>query len=124
MLIESLGTIIVNSTDSKGRWEASPTSRLFNVVAPLLLTLCVSPPRTALHAAAFSDHVECVSLLLSHGAQANVVDAHLRRTPLMMAALNGQTNTVGQCTTLAHRHAAGCLISPPSDVSPSRVLQR
>lgn len=98
MLIESLGTVIVNSTDAKGRWEASPTSRLSNVVAPLLLTVCVSPPRTPLHAAAFSDHVECVSLLLSHGAQANVVDTHLRRTPLMLAALNGQTNTVGQCT--------------------------
>lgn len=54
--------------------------------------------RTPLHAAAFSDHVECVSLLLSHGAHANAVDTHLCRTPLMMAALNGQTNTVGQYT--------------------------
>lgn len=54
------------------------------------------PGRTPLHAAAFSDHVECVSLLLSHGAQANAADTHLCRTPLMMAALNGQTNTVGQ----------------------------
>lgn len=68
MLIDSLGSTIVNTTDSKGR--------------------------TPLHAAAFSDHVECVSLLLSHGAQANVADTHMRRTPLMMAALNGQTNTV------------------------------
>lgn len=68
MLIESLGESIVNTTDAKGR--------------------------TPLHAAAFSDHVECVSLLLSHGAQANAVDTHTRRTPLMMAALNGQTNAV------------------------------
>lgn len=52
--------------------------------------------RTPLHAAAFSDHVECVSLLLSHGAQVNVVDTYTRRTPLMMAALKGQTNAVGQ----------------------------
>ncbi|CAG11131.1 unnamed protein product [Tetraodon nigroviridis] len=68
MLIESMGTNIINTSDSKGR--------------------------TPLHAAAFSDHVECVSLLLSHGAEANAVDARLSRTPLMMAALNGQTNTV------------------------------
>uniref|UniRef100_A0A667YM70 Uncharacterized protein n=1 Tax=Myripristis murdjan TaxID=586833 RepID=A0A667YM70_9TELE len=68
MLIDSLGAAIVNTTDSKGR--------------------------TPLHAAAFSDHVECVSLLLSHGAQANMVDTHTHSTPLMMAALNGQTNAV------------------------------
>uniref|UniRef100_A0A3Q3LVJ4 Serine/threonine-protein phosphatase 6 regulatory ankyrin repeat subunit A-like n=1 Tax=Mastacembelus armatus TaxID=205130 RepID=A0A3Q3LVJ4_9TELE len=68
MLIDSLGASIINSSDSKGR--------------------------TPLHAAAFSDHVECVSLLLSHGAQADIVDTHMRRTPLMMAALNGQTNAV------------------------------
>uniref|UniRef100_A0A8C2ZAY0 Uncharacterized protein n=1 Tax=Cyclopterus lumpus TaxID=8103 RepID=A0A8C2ZAY0_CYCLU len=68
MLIDSLGTTIVNTTDSKGR--------------------------TPLHAAAFSNHVECVSLLLSQGAQANIVDTLISSTPLMMAALNGQTNTV------------------------------
>uniref|UniRef100_A0A8C7ZSM1 Serine/threonine-protein phosphatase 6 regulatory ankyrin repeat subunit A n=1 Tax=Oryzias sinensis TaxID=183150 RepID=A0A8C7ZSM1_9TELE len=68
MLIDSLGATIVNATDAKGR--------------------------IPLHAAAFSDHVECVSLLLSHGAQVNVGDVQMHRTPLMMAALNGQTNTV------------------------------
>lgn len=68
MLINSLGSAIVNTTDTKGR----------------------SP----LHAAAFSDHVECVSLLLSHGAQANTSDTHTQTTPLMMAAHNGQTNAV------------------------------
>ncbi|CAB1443078.1 unnamed protein product [Pleuronectes platessa] len=68
MLIDCLGAAIINTTDSKGR--------------------------TPLHAAAFSDHVECVSLLLSHGAQANVVDTNTCTTPLMMAALNGQTNAV------------------------------
>lgn len=68
MLIDSLGSAIVNKSDTKGR--------------------------TPLHAAAFSDHVECLSLLLGHGAQANPVDTHTRSTPLMMAAHNGQTNTV------------------------------
>lgn len=52
--------------------------------------------RTPLHAAAFSNHVECISLLLSHGAQANAVDILTHKTPLMMAALNGQTSAVGE----------------------------
>ncbi|NXS86082.1 ANR28 phosphatase, partial [Erpornis zantholeuca] len=67
MLIETLGAGIVNSTDSKGR--------------------------TPLHAAAFTDHVECLQLLLGHSAQVNAVDSS-GKTPLMMAAENGQTNTV------------------------------
>lgn len=50
--------------------------------------------RTPLHAAAFTDHVECLQLLLSHNAQVNGVDA-AGKTPLMMAAQNGQTNAVG-----------------------------
>lgn len=50
--------------------------------------------RTPLHAAAFTDHVECLQLLLSHNAQVNSVDA-AGKTPLMMAAENGQTNAVG-----------------------------
>uniref|UniRef100_A0A8C2Z2G7 Ankyrin repeat domain 28 n=1 Tax=Cyclopterus lumpus TaxID=8103 RepID=A0A8C2Z2G7_CYCLU len=48
---------------------------------------------TPLHAAAFTDHVECLQLLLSHNAQVNSVDA-AGKTPLMMAAENGQTNAV------------------------------
>lgn len=56
-----------------------------------ILTYC----RTPLHAAAFTDHVECLQLLLSHNAQVNAVDAS-GKTPLMMAAENGQTNTVGK----------------------------
>ncbi|KAJ7407256.1 hypothetical protein BTVI_63885 [Pitangus sulphuratus] len=67
MLIDTLGAGIVNSTDSKGR--------------------------TPLHAAAFTDHVECLQLLLGHSAQVNAVDSS-GKTPLMMAAENGQTNTV------------------------------
>lgn len=51
--------------------------------------------RTPLHAAAFTDHVECLQLLLGHSAQVNAVDSS-GKTPLMMAAENGQTNTVGK----------------------------
>lgn len=67
MLIDTLGASIVNAPDSKGR--------------------------TPLHAAAFTDHVECLQLLLSQNAQVNSADS-TGKTPLMMAAENGQTNTV------------------------------
>uniref|UniRef100_A0A8B9KNL7 Ankyrin repeat domain 28 n=1 Tax=Astyanax mexicanus TaxID=7994 RepID=A0A8B9KNL7_ASTMX len=67
LLIDTLGPAIVNATDSKSR--------------------------TPLHAAAYTDHVECLQLLLGHNAQVNAIDA-LGKTPLMMAAENGQTNAV------------------------------
>uniref|UniRef100_A0A8C6KED5 Ankyrin repeat domain 28 n=1 Tax=Nothobranchius furzeri TaxID=105023 RepID=A0A8C6KED5_NOTFU len=67
MLIDTLGRVIVNAKDSKNR--------------------------TPLHAAAFADHVECLQLLLSHNAQVNCADA-AGKTPLMMAAENGQNNAV------------------------------
>ncbi|KTG33482.1 hypothetical protein cypCar_00041820 [Cyprinus carpio] len=67
MLIETLGPAIVNATDSQSR--------------------------TPLHAAAYTDHVECLQLLLAHNAQVNAIDM-LGKTPLMMAAENGQTNAV------------------------------
>uniref|UniRef100_A0A8C1WTQ8 Ankyrin repeat domain 28b n=1 Tax=Cyprinus carpio TaxID=7962 RepID=A0A8C1WTQ8_CYPCA len=69
MLIDTLSPAIVNSTDSKNRYW------------------------TPLHAAAFTDHVECLQLLLGQNAQVNCVDAG-GKTPLMMAAENGQTNAV------------------------------
>lgn len=58
--------------------------------------------RTPLHAAAFTDHVECLQLLLSHNAQVNSVDA-AGKTPLMMAAENGQTNAVGTSASLLQK---------------------
>uniref|UniRef100_A0A672L4G7 Ankyrin repeat domain 28 n=1 Tax=Sinocyclocheilus grahami TaxID=75366 RepID=A0A672L4G7_SINGR len=67
MLIETLGPAIVNATDSQ--------------------------TRTPLHAAAYTDHVECLQLLLGHNAQVNAIDM-LGKTALMMAAGNGQTNAV------------------------------
>lgn len=53
------------------------------------------PSRTAVHAAAFNDNVECLQLLLKENVEVNAVDAH-GRTPLMMAANFGHTNAVGE----------------------------
>lgn len=50
--------------------------------------------RTPLHAAAFSGHVDCVKLLLSHDAPADVADES-GCTPLMMAAARGRVGVVG-----------------------------
>uniref|UniRef100_A0A8C6UM95 Uncharacterized protein n=1 Tax=Neogobius melanostomus TaxID=47308 RepID=A0A8C6UM95_9GOBI len=50
--------------------------------------------RAPLHAAVFSDHVECVRLLLRFGALVNHTDTQQHRSPLMMAALRGHTNSV------------------------------
>lgn len=66
------------------------------VFQPHIPQICSLPFfRAPLHAAAFTDHVECLQLLLSHNAQVNSVDS-TGKTPLMMAAENGQTNTVGK----------------------------
>ncbi|KAG7254324.1 hypothetical protein CRUP_037914 [Coryphaenoides rupestris] len=49
--------------------------------------------RTALHAAAFSGHVDCVQLLLSHDAPVDAVDQS-GRTALMMAAEKGRVGVL------------------------------
>ncbi|XP_045080800.1 serine/threonine-protein phosphatase 6 regulatory ankyrin repeat subunit A-like, partial [Coregonus clupeaformis] len=54
MLIDTLGPAIVNATDTK---------------------------RPPLHAAAFTDHVECLQLLLGHNAQVNSPDASGKTSP-------------------------------------------
>lgn len=115
MLIDTLGPAIVNSKDSKNRhvwyYKININSSLNRIVKHLILGTSVRKwrfislnkywallwcctCRTPLHAAAFTDHVECLQLLLSHNAQVNSVDA-VGKTPLMMAAENGQTNAVG-----------------------------
>ena len=50
--------------------------------------------RTPLHAAAFSGHVDCVQLLLSHDAPVDAADES-GRTSLMMAAEKGRIGALG-----------------------------
>ncbi|XP_048474837.1 serine/threonine-protein phosphatase 6 regulatory ankyrin repeat subunit C-like, partial [Rhincodon typus] len=76
ILIDILGAKIVNNNDAKGR--------------------------TPLHAAAFSNQVQCLQLLLRHHAQVNAMD-RTGRTPLMMAAEHGHSKIV---EVLLHRASA------------------
>ncbi|XP_033123758.1 serine/threonine-protein phosphatase 6 regulatory ankyrin repeat subunit A-like, partial [Anneissia japonica] len=67
LLVDSLGDKIVNLQDNKGR--------------------------TALHASALNDQVECLQFLLQHGGQINVMD-HYGKTCVMMAAETGSAGAV------------------------------
>lgn len=51
--------------------------------------------RTPLHAAAFSGHVDCIQLLLSHDAPVDALDQS-GCTPLMMAAGKGRDGALGK----------------------------
>lgn len=105
MLIDVLGPEIVNAKDSKNRWDACRNKNMAgsNRRESERAVLSCAFDRTPLHAAAFTDHVECLQLLLSHNAQVNSVDA-AGKTPLMMAAENGQTNAVGtEASAARHR---------------------
>lgn len=99
MLIDTLGPSIVNAKDSKNRYNVQLKVHIINWKNGLLFwsmtpVLWWRFSRTPLHAASFTDHVECLQLLLSQNAQVNSVDAS-GKTSLMMAAENGQTNAVG-----------------------------
>lgn len=53
-----------------------------------------SKGRTAVHAAAFNNHVECMQLLLKYNANVNTVD-NTGRTPIMVAANAGHSSVLG-----------------------------
>jgi hypothetical protein len=65
------------------------------IIKSMTLSINFFGSRTAVHAAAFNDHVECLQLLLRRAASADVPDS-LGQTPLMMAAKHGHSNAVGE----------------------------
>ena len=67
------------------------------VIPSIVSKTDISYSRTAVHAAAFNDHVECLQLLLRRSAAADIAD-NLGQTPLMMAAKHGHSNAIGKCT--------------------------
>ncbi|XP_045076160.1 serine/threonine-protein phosphatase 6 regulatory ankyrin repeat subunit A-like [Coregonus clupeaformis] len=85
-LFSPLNCAVIN--DNEGAAEM-----LIDTLGPAIVNATYTKNRTPLHAAAFTDHVECLQLLLGHNAQVNSPDAS-GQTSLMMAAENGQTNAV------------------------------
>lgn len=53
-----------------------------------------SKGRTAVHAAAFNNHVECMQLLLKYSANVSIADVS-GRTPVMVAANAGHSSVLG-----------------------------
>lgn len=53
--------------------------------------------RTPLHVAASHGHADCVAFLLKEGANTNFLDDE-GRSPLIIAAQNGQSSVVGVCS--------------------------
>jgi ankyrin repeat protein len=51
---------------------------------------------TPLHVAAFYNNLDCMQLLLSHGASVEARDV-TGKTPLLLAAYSGQCNAIGEC---------------------------
>ena len=72
--------------------------------------------RTVVHASAYNNSVECLSLLLRRGPEVSVVD-NQGMTPLMMAAKHGHTNVVGEWCALC---GVVCLkgVTTPLDTPP------
>jgi len=103
LLMESGGAPMVNTRDPKGRWVCrSVTTTLSNGtvashVSRFLIkrTTCCSACRSPLHAAAYSEKVEGLQLVLDQGAEVDAVDGS-GRSALMVAADRGQTTAVGR----------------------------
>lgn len=55
--------------------------------------------RTAVHAAAFNNHVECMQLLLRYNAKVSIAD-NSGRTPVMMAADAGHASVLSTDSNL------------------------
>jgi ankyrin repeat protein len=47
--------------------------------------------------AAFHNNLDCMQLLLSHGASVETRDV-TGKTPLLLAAYSGQCNAIGECS--------------------------
>lgn len=124
LLVETLGSQLVNIRDAKGRW-ASQSALLLSSAPPLLLSssapllsssLCSQATpccltrlchithkscplplpacRSPLHAAAFAESLPGLQLVLRRGSEVDAVD-DAGRSALMVAADRGQTAAVG-----------------------------
>lgn len=57
--------------------------------------------RTAMHAGAYNDHVECLELLEQHNGNIDAVDVE-GYSPLMVAAQRGHERAIGMFDNLIH----------------------
>lgn len=65
--------------------------------------------RTPLHIASLHGHADCVKYLLKQDAEINCQDNE-GRTPLLSAALNGQTQVIGKCDLIVVFNTLICVI--------------
>jgi serine/threonine-protein phosphatase 6 regulatory ankyrin repeat subunit A len=62
---------------------------------PSIVNLRDHRGRTPLHVAAFHNNLDCMQLLLSHGASVEARDI-TGKTPLLVAAYSGQCSAIGE----------------------------
>jgi len=68
---------------------------LISHFGPSIVDLRDHRGHTPLHVAAFHNNLECMQLLLSHGASVEARDV-TGKTPLLLAAYSGQCNAIGE----------------------------
>ena len=66
-----------------------------------LFVISLHVDRTPVHAAAYNDQCDSLQMLLNHGGDVNRKDDH-ERTPLMYAAMNGQSAAIGELEFIYH----------------------